>query len=185
MAFKQGHVFGSVHLCDTLEGCGRVKHGNRDPGKHGGNDVGFADGAATHEQREEEADEEGSRLVETLLEGVEQVDIELLVFADILADLVEDDVLHELLARRRIRGSEYPRGLERGVGRPLVGFGHLDNVFPTGYCRQDLEWLRQGAALVSRENLSNPGCCCQFRHESKKIYFNTSRVMFAEGDECR
>ena len=110
----------------------------------------------TANKGEQETFEKGGRLVQTLLERVEEVDVELLGLIDVLADSVKDDHLEEPLDNVRLAGDKDPRGLIAGIGGPTFRLGDLEDVLPVGNCREDLEGLWQRAGLVSREDLADP-----------------------------
>lgn len=107
----------------------------RHPRQHGGDDVGLAECAATLHHREQEALEPSGRFVQGLLQGVEEVHVELLVLVDVVPDAVQEDHLHEAPDDGGFRRHEYPGSLVAGVWRPVVGLRQLDYVFPVRYRR--------------------------------------------------
>ncbi len=119
-----------------------MKDRNRNPSQDGGDDMSLAEGACpTANEREQEALEESSRLIKSLLERVEQVDVELLGFVDIFANAVEDNHFQESLNHMGLAGNEDPCRLVASIGRPFVGLGDSDNVFPVRDCGENLEGL--------------------------------------------
>lgn len=143
-------------IAEAFEGGGGVQDRDRNTDQNRRDDGSFAQCAcaATNEGKEE-ALEECGRLVEGLLEGVEEVDVELLRFVNILTDSVKNHHLEEALDNVRLCRDEDSSGLVASVGRPLLGFGNLDNVFPVRDGREDLEGLRKGSRLVSGQDLAN------------------------------
>jgi hypothetical protein len=127
--------------------------------------MSLAEGAcSTANEREQEALEESSRLVKSLLERVEQVDVELLGFVDIFANAVENNHFQESLNNMGLARNEDSCRLVAGISRPLVGLGDSDDVFPVRDCRENLEGLWQRSGLVSRKNLADPGIVSLCRH---------------------
>ena len=63
--------------------------------------------------------------------------------------------VEEALDNVRLGRDENSSGLVAGVGRPLLGLGDLDDVFPVRDGREDLEGLRKGSRLVPGQNLTN------------------------------
>lgn len=87
---------GVVHFAEVEKGRGRVEDGDGDAGKDGANDLGLLEGAgAAGGEGEEETLEEGGGLVERLLEAVVEMDVELLVLVNVLADAVDKDQLEK------------------------------------------------------------------------------------------
>lgn len=88
----------SSDITQALESCSRVKNRDRDASQNRRNNVCFSQSAAaTADQREEKALEKGGRLIETFLERVEKVDVELLVIINILANPLQDNHFQESL----------------------------------------------------------------------------------------
>lgn len=71
-------------------------------------------GAASNKW-EKEALEESRRLVETLFEGVEQMDVQLLGLVNVLAHSVENDHLEKSLDNGRLSRNENSSSLVTGV----------------------------------------------------------------------
>lgn len=142
-----------------------MKYGDRNSSQDGGNDMSLAEGAcSTADEGEQEALEESSRLVKSLLERVEEMDIELLGFVDIFANAVEDNHFQESLNNMGLAGDEDSCRLVASIGRPLVGLGNSNNVFPVRDCGENLEGLWQRSGLVSGENLADPRIVSLCRH---------------------
>ena len=75
-----------------------MKDRDRDSDQDGGDDMSLSECASsTANKGKQETLEESSRLVKTLLERVEQVNVELLGFVNILTDTVEDNHFQESL----------------------------------------------------------------------------------------
>lgn len=145
------------NVAQALDGSGRVQNRHGDSGQDSRDDVGFADGAAAAaDQREEESLEEGGGLVEGLLQRVEQVNVELLIFVNVFADLFEHDEFEESLDDAGLGRDEDAGGLVARVGGPFLGFRNVENIFPVRDCGQNLEGLWQRARLVAGQNIANP-----------------------------
>lgn len=91
--------------------------------------------AAALHHGEQESLEPSRRLVQGLLQGVEEVHVELLGLVDVVPNAVEEDHLHEPPDHGGLRRHEDPRGLVARVRGPLVGFRQLDYFLPVRYCR--------------------------------------------------
>lgn len=112
-------------------------------------------GTGSH-QREENALEPRGGLVETLLQRVEQMHIELLGFRNVFSNAIQHNHLEKLLCGRGRRGDENPSSFVDGIGGPVLGLGDLENGLPVGHRWEDLEWFGKLAGLIAGENESNP-----------------------------
>jgi len=95
---------GSCDLAQPLDGHTRVDGGNGDPRQHGREDLSFPQCAGARAgQREEEALEETTGLVECLLQALEEMNVELLGLVDVLAEAVKNNLAHKGLEHYFLR----------------------------------------------------------------------------------
>ena len=130
-----------------------MQHGDGDLCDNRGDDGGFALGAATLCQHgEDDALEEGAGLVQGLLEGVVQVDVELLRLGDVRLDRGEEDGVEEDLRVVGLRRDEDAGRGVHGVGGPVLRASDAQEGLPGGDGGEDLEGLGELAGLVARED---------------------------------
>ena len=82
-AQEEGVGGGEGHLGQLEDRDGRMQHWDRDLLKHRGEDVRLPDGAVVLAERQQEALEEGGRLVERALQREVEVEVELVVLLDV------------------------------------------------------------------------------------------------------
>lgn len=88
---EHGGRAGVVHLAEVEERGGGVQDGDGDAREDGADDLRFFEGGRGVAKREKEALEEGGGLVEGFFDGVVEVDVEALVFGNVVADALEED----------------------------------------------------------------------------------------------
>jgi hypothetical protein len=87
------------------------------------------------------------------------MNIEFLVFVNVVADPFEYDEFEESLDYGGFGRNEDASGLVAGVGGPFFRSRNIEDIFPVRDRRQDFEGFREGARLVAGENLANPRRC--------------------------
>src|SRR2546423_150671 len=117
-----GALLGS-YFAQPQEGCSRMQDWYAHFGNDAADDVRLSESTAIHNQGEEEALEEGRRLVERLFERVVEVHVELAVLMDVLLDAIEEDGADEVLCSGRLGRDEDLGGSKGSVGCPGLRAG--------------------------------------------------------------